>query len=57
MVEGAWETFRIKRPDINDKAGERRVKELEAKLLERENLIAELAQENLELKKERDGRK
>jgi len=57
MVEGARETFRIKRVDINDKAGERRAKELEAKLLERENLIAELAQENLELKKKSNGRK
>jgi hypothetical protein len=57
MVEGARETFRIKRVDINERAGERRVKGLEAKLLERENLIAELAQENLELKKKRDGRK
>jgi transposase-like protein len=56
MVENARETFTIKRSDISDKAQERRIKELEAKLLERERLIAELAQENLGLKKKKDGR-
>jgi hypothetical protein len=56
MVENARETFTIKRSDISGKAQEHRIKGLEAKLLERETLIAELAQENLELKKKKDGR-
>jgi transposase-like protein len=56
MVENARETFTIKRSDISDRAHERMIKELEAKVLERERLIAELAQENLGLKKKRDGR-
>jgi transposase-like protein len=56
MVEQAQETFTIKRSDISGKAQERRIKGLEAKLLERETLIAELAQENLGLKKKKDGR-
>jgi transposase-like protein len=56
MIEQARETFTIKRSDISGKAHERRIKELEAKLLERETLIAELAQENLGLKKKKDGR-
>jgi transposase-like protein len=51
MVENARETFAIKRTDISGSAQDRRIKELEAKLLERETLIAELAQENLGLKK------
>jgi transposase-like protein len=51
MVENARETFTIKRTDISGRAQERRIKELEVKLLERETLIAELAQENLGLKK------
>jgi transposase-like protein len=55
MVEGAYGSFEIKRGEISDKAKERRIRELEAKLLERENLIAELAQENLGLKKKKAG--
>jgi transposase-like protein len=55
MVENARETFTIKRSDISGKAQERRIKGLEAKLLERETLIAALAQENLELKKRKMG--
>ena len=55
MVEGAMSIFQITRTDISEKAHERRIRELETKLLERENLIAELAQENLGLKKKKDG--
>jgi transposase-like protein len=51
LIEGARSIFEIKRSDISGKARERRIAELETKLLERENLIAELAQENLGLKK------
>jgi transposase len=56
MDEGARETFTIKRSDTGGKAQERWIKELEAKLLERETLTAELARENLGLKKKKDGR-
>jgi transposase-like protein len=55
MVEGAMSIFQITRKDISEKANEQRIRELETKLLERENLIAELAQENLGLKKKKDG--
>jgi transposase-like protein len=53
MVENAREIFMIKRSDISNKAQDRRIKELETKLLERETLTAELAQENLGLKNPR----
>jgi transposase-like protein len=55
LIEEARSIFEIKRMDISGKARERRIAELESKLLERENLIAELAQENLGLKKKKDG--
>jgi transposase-like protein len=55
MIEGAGSIFQIRRTDISGKAQERRIRELEAKLLERETLIAELAQENLGLKKKKAG--
>jgi transposase-like protein len=43
LVKEARIIFAIKRTDISAKAQERRIKELEAKLRERETLIAELA--------------
>ena len=55
LLEEARSIFQIRRTDISGKAQERRIVELETKLLERENLIAELAQENLGLKKKNDG--
>jgi transposase-like protein len=55
LIEEARSIFEIKRTDISGKAQGRRIAELETKLLERENLIAELAQENLGLKKKNDG--
>jgi hypothetical protein len=51
LIEGARRIFEIKRADISGKARERRRAGRETKLLERENLIAEVAQENLGLKK------
>jgi transposase/putative transposase len=51
LFEGALETFEIKRPDISGRAAEQREKALEGKLREKDNVIAELAQEALELKK------
>ncbi|MDR0655606.1 MAG: IS3 family transposase, partial [Treponema sp.] len=49
--------FEIKRPDIIEKAAGRDAAALEAKLREKDNLIAELAQEALTFKKTFSGRK
>jgi transposase len=57
LFEGAMQTFEIKRADITEKAQERQTKALEEKIKEKDNVIAELAQELLELKKKRAGLK
>jgi transposase-like protein len=57
LFEGALQTFETQRPDITEKANERKSKGLEAKLLEKDNVIAELAQEVLQLKKKYPGLK
>nr|AXS01258.1 Transposase [uncultured bacterium] len=57
LFEGAMQTFEIKRADISEKAHERQAKALEEKIKEKDNVIAELAQELLELKKKRSGQK
>lgn len=57
LFEGATETFSVKRPDVSEKAAERRTKELEEELVRKDNVIAELAQEVLQLKKKTAGRK
>ena len=57
LFEGASQAFEIKRPDITEKALERQTKTLEAKLQHKDNVIAELAQELLELKKKYPGLK
>jgi transposase InsO family protein/transposase-like protein len=51
MFEGALKTFEIKRTDITEKAFEKQTKAFEDKLRHKDNVIAELAQELLELKK------
>ena len=57
LFEGACETFVVKRPEVSEKAAERRAKELEEELARKDNVIAELAQEVLQLKKKTAGRK
>ena len=57
LFEGAAQSFDIKRPDITEKALERQTKALEDKLQHKDNVIAELAQELLELKKKYPGLK
>jgi transposase-like protein len=51
LFESALETFQVKRPDVSGKAAERRAKELGDELVRKDKVIAELAQEVLELKK------
>ena len=57
LFEGGKQVFEIKRPDITEKAMEKQAKELEDKLRHKDNVIAELAQELLEIKKKRAGLK
>jgi hypothetical protein len=51
LFEGAVKTFEVGRPDISEKAACKKVKALEERLVEKDNVIAELAQEVLQLKK------
>jgi transposase len=57
MFEGALHTFQITRSDISEKAHEREKKAFEEELRKKDNVIAALAQEVLELKKKRTGLK
>jgi len=57
LFENALQTFEIKRTDITEKAKEKKSKELEDKIRNKDNVIAELAQELLELKKKHPGLK
>jgi transposase-like protein len=51
LFEGGVQTFKVQRPDISGKAEERRIIVLEAKLKQKDEVIAELAEELLGLKK------
>jgi transposase/putative transposase len=55
LFEGAAKIFEIKRPEITEKANEKQLKNLEEKLKQKDTVIAELAQELLELKKKHPG--
>jgi transposase-like protein len=55
LLENASEIFSRKRNDSSTRKEQARIQELEAKLKQRNTLISELAQENLELKKNTDG--
>lgn len=55
LLENASEVFSRKRGDASSRKQQARIQELEAKLKQRNTLISELAQENLELKKNTDG--
>lgn len=57
LFEGAVDTFSITRKDTTDKAQSRKIKELEAQLTQKDSVIAELATENLGLKKNYSGQK
>jgi transposase-like protein len=55
LFEGAEQIFEIKRPDLSAKAEGRKAAELEAKLKQKDEVIADLAEELLLLKKKSSG--
>ena len=55
LFEGGKQTFQIKRTDISGKAEERKISSLEEKIKHKDEIIAELAGELLELKKNYSG--
>ena len=55
LFEGGVKTFQIQRSDISNKAEERKVLALEDKLKQKDEVIAELAEELLGLKKKNYG--
>ena len=55
LFEGGIQVFQIKRPDISGKAEERKIAELESKLKQKDEVIAEFAEELLGLKKKNSG--
>lgn len=57
LFEGGIQTFQIKRTDISGKAEERKIAALEEKLKQKDEVIAELAEELLGLKKKNCGLK
>jgi len=56
LFEEGLHTFQTKRADISDKAEERKIAVFEAKIKHKDEIIAELAGELLELKKNYSGR-
>ncbi|WP_308603687.1 transposase [uncultured Fibrobacter sp.] len=56
LIEGAVGIFAQKRPDITEKAQQRRIDSLERTLAAKDAVIADIAQENLVLKKKLTGR-
>jgi transposase-like protein len=57
LFEGGHQVFQIKRADISEKAVEKQAKVFDDKLRHKDSVIAELAQELLELKKKYPGLK
>jgi transposase-like protein len=57
LFEGGHQIFQIKRNDISEKAVEKQAKAFDDKLRHKDSVIAELAQELLELKKKYPGLK
>ena len=55
LFEGGVQIFQIKRPDISGKAEERKITALEDKLKQKDEVIAQLAEELLGLKKKSSG--
>lgn len=56
LFEGAAGVFVRKRPDIAEKARRRRIEDLEKALTAKDTVIADIAMENLALKKKLTGR-
>ena len=55
LFENGVQTFQIKRSDISGKAEERKITALEDKIKQKDEVIAELAEELLALKKKNSG--
>ena len=55
LLEEGKQTFQTKRPDISKKATERKITALEEKIKQKDEVIAELAEELLILKKKNIG--
>jgi transposase-like protein len=55
LLEGGTQVFQIKRSDISTKAEERKAAALEDRLRQKDEVIAELAEELLSLKKKNSG--
>jgi len=55
LFDDGVQTFQIKRSDISGKAEERKITALEEKLKQKDEVIAELAEELLGLKKKNSG--
>jgi transposase-like protein len=55
LFESGVQTFQIKRSDISTKAEERKITTLEDKIKQKDEVIAELAEELLGLKKKNSG--
>ena len=56
LFESGLQTFQTRRADISNKAEERAISRLEEKIKHKDEIIAELAGELLELKKNYSGR-
>ncbi|MDD7611277.1 MAG: transposase [Treponema sp.] len=56
FFENAAMVFDRHRPDITEKAQQRKIEELEAKLKKKDEVIAEIAEENMMIKKTFGGR-
>ena len=56
FLENAAMVFNRTRPDITEKAQQKKIDELEAKLQKKDEVIAEIAEENMTLKKTFGGR-
>jgi len=55
LFEEGLQTFQVKRPDISGKADERKITALEDRIKQKDEIIAELAEELLALKKKNCG--
>ncbi len=55
LFEEGVQTFQVKRPDISGKAEERKITALEDRIKQKDEIIAELAEELLALKKKNCG--
>jgi transposase-like protein len=55
LFEGGIQTFQVKRPEISGKAEGRKITALEEKIKQKDEVIAELAEELLGLKKKNSG--